>query len=115
MWFVGRKDDVISSAGYRIGPGEIEDCLLKHPAIAQVAVIGVPDEMRGEAVKAFIVLKPDEKVSEELTENIRDSVRTQLAAYEYPRIIEYIDELPLTTTGKVKRNELRAREHNPDS
>lgn len=115
LWFVGRKDDVISSAGYRIGPGEIEDCLLKHPAIAQVAVIGVPDEMRGEAVKAFIVLKQGENRSEELTENIRDSVRTQLAAYEYPRIIEYIDELPLTTTGKVKRNELRAREHNPDS
>ena len=112
---VGRKDDVISSAGYRIGPGEIEDCLLKHPAIAQVAVIGVPDELRGEAVKAFVVLKQGEQASEELTENIRNSVRKQLAAYEYPRIIEYIDDLPLTTTGKVKRNELRAREQNRNS
>ena len=109
IWFVGRKDDVISSAGYRIGPGEIEDCLLKHPAIAQVAVIGVPDELRGEAIKAFIVLKDDFEASEQLTEQIRNSVRKRLAAYEYPRFIEYIDSLPLTTTGKVRRNELRSR------
>ena len=107
IWFVGRKDDVISSAGYRIGPGEIEDCLIKHPAIAQVAVIGVPDELRGEAVKAFIVLKAGEVASDALTQDIQDSVRKRLAAYEYPRSIEYIDELPLTTTGKVRRNELR--------
>ncbi len=109
LWFVGRKDDVISSAGYRIGPGEIEDCLITHPAIAQVAVIGVPDELRGEAIKAYIVLKEGQKQSESLTDDIQDSVRKRLAAYEYPRMIEYIDELPLTTTGKVKRNELRAR------
>ena len=109
IWFVGRKDDVISSAGYRIGPGEIEDCLIKHPAIAQVAVIGVPDELRGEAVKAFIVLKAGEVASDALTQDIQDSVRKRLAAYEYPRSIEYIDELPLTTTGKVRRNELRDR------
>ncbi len=109
IWFVGRKDDVISSAGYRIGPGEIEDCLIKHPAIAQVAVVGVPDELRGEAIKAYIVLKAGERASDLLTENIRNSVKQQLAAYEYPRIIEYIDELPLTTTGKIRRNELRAR------
>ena len=107
IWFVGRKDDVISSAGYRIGPGEIEDCLIKHPAIAQVAVIGVPDELRGEAVKAFIVLKAGEVASDALTQDIQDSVRKRLAAYEYPRSIEYIDDLPLTTTGKVRRNELR--------
>lgn len=107
IWFVGRKDDVISSAGYRIGPGEIEDCLIKHPAIAQVAVIGVPDKLRGEAVKAFVVLKSGEIASDELTQDIQDSVRKRLAAYEYPRSIEYIDELPLTTTGKVRRNELR--------
>ena len=112
IWFVGRKDDVISSAGYRIGPGEIEDCLMKHPAIAQVAVIGVPDEIRGEAIKAFIVLKNDAPEPDSaLTKDIQDSVRSQLAAYEYPRFIEYIEELPLTTTGKVRRNELRAREH----
>ena len=109
IWFVGRKDDVISSAGYRIGPGEIEDCLIKHPAIAQVAVIGVPDELRGEAVKAYVVLKPGEVPSESLTDDIQNSVKQRLAAYEYPRMIEYIDDLPLTTTGKVKRNELRTR------
>lgn len=108
LWFVGRNDDVISSAGYRIGPGEIEDCLLKHQAIAQVAVIGVPDELRGEAVKAFIVLNEGYVAGEELTAEIQHSVRSRLAAYEYPRQIQYIDELPLTTTGKVRRNELRA-------
>lgn len=109
IWFVGRKDDVISSAGYRIGPGEIEDCLIKHSAIAQVAVIGVPDELRGEAIKAYIVLKDGHTASESLTQDIQDSVRKRLAAYEYPRLIDYIDELPLTTTGKVRRNELRDR------
>lgn len=108
VWFVGRKDDVISSAGYRIGPSEIEDCIIKHAAVAQVAVIGVPDELRGEVVKAVIVLKPDEIASAELTQDIQDSVRKRLAAYEYPRIIEYIDEMPMTTTGKVRRNELRS-------
>ena len=110
IWFVGRKDDVISSAGYRIGPGEIEDCLLTHPAIAQVAVIGVPDELRGQAVKAFVVLKEGQQPSEALTENIQNAVRKRLAAYEYPRAIEYIDELPMTTTGKVRRIELRRTE-----
>ena len=114
LWFVGRKDDVISSAGYRIGPGEIEDCLLKHPAIAQVAVIGIPDKLRGEAVKAYIVLKDGNQPSDKLTAEIQDSVRKRLAAYEYPRFIEYIDDLPLTTTGKVRRNELRARQHHSE-
>ena len=114
LWFVGRKDDVISSAGYRIGPGEIEDCLLKHPAIAQVAVIGIPDKLRGEVVKAYIVLKDGNQPSDKLTAQIQDSVRKRLAAYEYPRFIEYIDDLPLTTTGKVRRNELRARQHHSE-
>ena len=84
IWFVGRKDDVISSAGYRIGPGEIEDCLIKHPAIAQVAVIGVPDELRGEAVKAFIVLKAGEVASDALTQDIQDSVRKRLQLMNIP-------------------------------
>ena len=114
LWFVGRKDDVISSAGYRIGPGEIEDCLLKHPAIAQVAVIGIPDKLRGEVVKAYIVLKDGNQPSDKLTAEIQDSVRKRLAAYEYPRFIEYIDDLPLTTTGKVRRNELRVRQHHSE-
>ncbi|ROR32408.1 acyl-CoA synthetase [Inmirania thermothiophila] len=110
LWFVGRKDDVITSAGYRIGPGEIEDCLIRHPAVAQAAVIGVPDPLRGEIVKAFIVLAPGHEPSEALTRDIQASVRERLAAYEYPREIEYIEALPMTTTGKVRRTELRARE-----
>ncbi len=110
LWFLGRKDDVISSAGYRIGPGEIEDCLLKHPAVAQAAVIGTPDELRGSVVKAYIVLARGYTASEALKREIQDAVRTRLAAYEYPRQIEFIDELPLTTTGKVRRVELRERD-----
>ncbi|MFQ5757347.1 MAG: AMP-binding protein [Acidiferrobacterales bacterium] len=110
LWFVGRKDDVISSAGYRIGPGEIEDCLLKHPAVVQAAVIGSPDELRGNIVKAFIVLAKGYGPSDDLKKEIQNSVRTRLAAYEYPREIEFIDEVPMTTTGKVRRVELRERE-----
>ncbi len=110
LWFVGRKDDVISSAGYRIGPGEIEDSLLKHPAVLQAAAIGKPDELRGEIVKAFIVLTDGYEASDELADEIRQSVRRRLSAHEYPREVEFIDELPMTTTGKVRRIELRQRE-----
>jgi acetyl-CoA synthetase len=110
LWFMGRKDDVISSAGYRIGPGEIEDCLLKHPAVAQAAVIGKPDALRGNIVKAFIVLGAGHEPGEQLATNIQASVRSRLAAYEYPREIEFVDELPMTTTGKVRRIDLRQRE-----
>jgi acetyl-CoA synthetase len=110
LWFVGRDDDVISSAGYRIGPGEIEDCLLKHPAVAQAAVIGKPDELRGSIVKAFIVLASGEMPGDTLAREIQNEVRTRLAAYEYPREIEFLPELPMTTTGKVRRVELRERE-----
>ncbi len=110
LWFVGRKDDVISSAGHRVGPGEVEDCLLKHPAVAQAAVIGAPDELRGNLIKAFIVLADDHTPSPALVEDIQQSVRTRLAAYEYPREIEFINELPMTTTGKIRRSELKQRE-----
>jgi len=110
LWFMGRKDDVISSAGHRIGPGEIEDCLLKHPAVAQAAVIGAPDDLRGSIVKAFIVLADGHQPSPALGEAIRTSVRSRLSAYEYPREIEFIDTLPMTTTGKVRRIDLRRRE-----
>ena len=109
LWFVGRNDDVINSAGYRIGPGEIEDCLINHPAVAQAAVIGVPDELRGELIKAFIVLAGEYSPDDALRHDIQNTVRTRLAAYQYPREIEFIDELPLTTTGKIRRNELRQR------
>ncbi len=110
LWYQGRSDDVIKSAGYRIGPAEIESCLVKHPAVANAAVIGKPDETRGAIVKAFIVLQPGEAPSERLVEEIQNHVRGRLAPYEYPREIEFIDALPMTTTGKVQRKELRKRE-----
>ena len=107
FWFVGRKDDLISSAGYRIGPAEIEDCLIKHPAVSMAGVIGSPDEVRGEIVKAFIVLKPEVSPDPALKMDIQQFVKTRLAAHEYPRAIEFIDELPLTATGKIMRKDLR--------
>ena len=109
-WYMGRKDDVISSAGHRVGPGEIEDCLLKHPAVRQVAVVGSPDALRGQRIKAFIVLAPGHTGTDALVEDIQHSVRTRLAAHEYPREVEFIDKLPMTTTGKIRRIELRERE-----
>ncbi len=108
--FVGREDDVITSAGYRIGPGEVEDCLLKHPAVAMAAVIGVPDPIRTERVKAFVVLDEGAEPSETLAAEIQGFVRTRLAAHESPREVEFVDGLPLTTTGKIMRKDLRARE-----
>ena len=110
LWYQGRSDDVIKSSGYRIGPAEIESCLLKHPAVANAAVIGKPDATRGSIVKAFIVLQPGTVPSDQLTEEIQNHVRGRLAPYEYPREIEFIDSLPMTTTGKVQRKELRKRE-----
>lgn len=110
LWFQSRADDVINSAGYRIGPAEIEECLLHHKAVAMAAVVGVPDPIRGQAVKAFIQLAEDDRPSAQLEEEIRQLVRSRLAAYEYPRQIEFVDQLPLTTTGKIRRAELRKRE-----
>ncbi len=106
--FVGRDDDVITSSGYRIGPVEIEDCLLRHPAVANAAAVGKPDTLRTEIVKAFIVLKPGFAPGDALAADIRRFVRERLSAHEYPREIAFIDALPLTTTGKVIRRELRA-------
>jgi len=108
--FVGRDDDIITSASYRIGPGEIEDCLLKHPAVALAAAIGKPDPLRTEIVKAFIVLKSGEQGGTDLEDNIRRFVRDRLSAHEYPREIEFVDSLPMTTTGKIIRRKLRERE-----
>ena len=107
--FVGRDDDVITSSGYRIGPGEIEDCLIKHPAVALAAVIGKPDPVRTEIVKAFIVLKPGIEGTDALAAEVRDFVKTRLSAHEYPREVSFIRELPMTTTGKVIRRLLRDR------
>ena len=110
LFFQGRRDDIISSAGYRIGPTEIEECLLKHPAVALAGVVGTPDALRGSVVKAYVQLAPGFSGSEALKVEIQTHVRNRLAAYEYPRAIEFIDQIPLTTTGKVKRNELRQRD-----
>ena len=110
IWYQGRSDDVIKSAGYRIGPAEIESCLVRHPAVANAAVIGKPDEARGQIVKAFVVLQAGYSPCEKLVEQIQTHVRGRLAPYEYPREIEFIDALPMTTTGKVQRKELRKRE-----
>lgn len=105
--FVGRDDDVITSSGYRIGPGEIEDCLLRHPAIANAAAVGKKDALRTEIVKAFVVLRPGFEQADTLVADIQSFVRQRLAAYEYPREIAFVDSLPLTTSGKVIRRHLR--------
>ncbi len=109
LWYQARDDDVITSGAYRIGPGEIEDCLLRHPAVAMAAAVGIPDPIRTQVVKAFIVLNPGVVADDRLTADLQELVRTRLAAHEYPRVIEYVEALPLTATGKVIRRELRAR------
>ena len=110
IWFKGRDDDVISSAGYRVGPGEIEDCIVKHPSVALAAVIGVADRTRGEVPKAFVVLKNGHAGAPELAAEIQAFVKTRVAPYQYPREVEFIDALPLTASGKIVRRTLRERE-----
>ena len=107
--FVGRDDDVITSAGFRIGPGEIEDCLIRHPAVALAAAVGKPDALRTEIVKAFIVLKKGYAASDTLASEIQGFVKTRLSAHEYPREVAFIEDMPMTTTGKVIRRLLRER------
>jgi acetyl-CoA synthetase len=110
FWYEGRTDDMFKSAGYRIGPSEIENCLLKHPAVANAAVVGSPDPERGNIVKGFVVLAPGRAGSAQLVAELQEHVRGKLAPYEYPKEIEFIDSLPMTTTGKVQRRVLRQRE-----
>ena len=105
--FCGRDDDVITSGGYRIGPGEIEDCLIKHPAVAMAAVVGVPDPIRTERVKAFVVLNQGREASEGLKAEIQQHVKDRLAAHEYPREIAFVESLPMTATGKIMRRKLK--------
>ena len=107
--FFGRDDDVITSSGFRIGPGEIEDCLTGHPAIALAAAVGKPDTLRTEVVKAYVVLKDGVEGSPELAAEIGQWVRERLSAHEYPREVEFVDSMPLTTTGKVIRRIFRDR------
>jgi acetyl-CoA synthetase len=110
FWYQGRADDMFKAAGYRIGPGEIENCLLKHPAVINAAVVPKPDAQRGNVVKAFVVLNAGFTGDDQLVEQLQQHVRGQLAPYEYPKEIEFIDALPMTTTGKVQRRVLRLQE-----
>jgi acetyl-CoA synthetase len=110
FWYQGRADDMFKVAAYRVGPSEIENCLVRHPAVANAAVVPSPDEVRGNVVKAFIVLAPGHEACVALEESIREHVRGQLAPYEYPKEIEFLDALPMTTTGKVQRKVMRERE-----
>ena len=120
LWYQGRADDVFKAAGYRIGPGEIENCLVKHPAVANAAVVPQPDRERGAVVKAYVVLAPQaaaerarqgaDRYDAQLVAELQQHVKGRLAPYEYPKAIEFIDELPMTTTGKVQRRVLRLRE-----
>lgn len=109
FWFVSRDDDVIISSGYRIGPFEVESAIMEHPSVQEVACIGVPDEERGEVVKAFVILAAGHEPSEALAEEIKAHVRSVTAPYKYPRQIEFLAELPKTVSGKVRRVDLRAR------
>jgi acetyl-CoA synthetase len=110
-WFIGRKDDVIKSSGYRIGPFEVESALMTHPAVVECAITGVPDEIRGQVVKATIVLSADykDKAGDALIAEIQDHVKRTTAPYKYPRIIEFVDELPKTISGKIRRVEIRKK------
>ncbi len=110
LWYQGRSDDVFKAAGYRIGPSEIENCLVKHPAVANAAVVPKPDPERGALVKAYVVLAPGLRGDDALVQQLQQHVRGKLAPYEYPKEIEFIDALPMTTTGKVQRRVLRMRE-----
>ncbi|MDI9336391.1 MAG: AMP-binding protein [Gammaproteobacteria bacterium] len=107
FWYQGRKDDMFKVAGYRVGPFEIENCLLKHPAVANVAIVPKPDLDRGNVVKAYIVLNMGYQPSDELIASLQSHVKNRLAPYEYPKDIEFIDNLPMTSTGKIQRNLLR--------
>ncbi|MFA7164704.1 MAG: AMP-binding protein [Desulfoplanes sp.] len=109
-WFMGRVDDLIKSSGYRVGPFEVESALVAHDAVVEAAVTGVPDPLRGQAVKATIVLGPGYEASDELTKELQNHVKKLTAPYKYPRVIEYVTDLPKTISGKIKRAEIRARD-----
>jgi len=109
-WFISRADDVILSAGYRIGPFEVESALIEHPAVAESAVVSSPDQQRGEVVKAFVVVAPGFQPGEKLAQELQEHVKSVTAPYKYPRRIEFVEELPKTVSGKIRRVELRERE-----
>jgi len=110
FWFIGRDDDVIKSSGYRIGPFEVESALMEHPSVAEAAVVGSPDAIRGLIVKAFVVLKPGYAPSDTLARDLKEHVKRVTAPYKYPRAIEFVEALPKTISGKIRRNKLREQE-----
>ena len=112
FWYVGRTDDVIKSSGYRIGPFEVESALMEHPAVLETAITGVPHPERGQVVKATIVLAKGYQPSDELAKELQEHVKRVTAPYKYPRVIEFVDELPKTISGKIRRVELRERDRN---
>jgi acyl-coenzyme A synthetase/AMP-(fatty) acid ligase len=107
LWFEGRTDDVIISAGYRIGPFEVESALLSHPAVTEAAAVAAPDELRGQVVRAVVVLRDGHDPSAELATELQEHVKAATAPYKYPRIVDFATELPKTPSGKIKRAELR--------
>jgi acetyl-CoA synthetase len=114
IWYAGRADDVIISAGYRIGPFEVESACIEHPAVREAAAVASPDEVRGHVVKAFCVLAEGHEPSDRLATEIQGFVRRHLSAYSYPRKVEFVNDLPKTLTGKIRRIELREREGRGD-
>ena len=109
-WYVGRKDDIIKSSGYRIGPFEVESALMEHPSVLECAITGVPDPLRGQIVKATIILAKGYTPSEELKKELQDYVKRVTAPYKYPRVIEFVDEMPKTISGKIRRAEIRKQD-----
>jgi acyl-coenzyme A synthetase/AMP-(fatty) acid ligase len=107
LWFEGRADDVIISAGYRIGPFEVESALVSHEAVAEAAAVAAPDDVRGAVVRAVVVLRDGYTGSERLVSELQEHVKAETAPYKYPRIVEFVDALPKTASGKIKRAELR--------
>ena len=107
LWFEGRLDDVILSAGYRIGPFEVESALIEHPAVAEAAAVAAPDAERGAVVEAVVVLRAGQVGDDQLVQELQEHVKRSTAPYKYPRIVRFVDELPKTASGKIKRAELR--------
>lgn len=110
LWFVGRADDIIKTSGYKVGPFEVESALIQHPAVLECAITGVPDPVRGQVIKATIVLTKDYTPSDSLKNELQDHVKNVTAPYKYPRIIEFVPELPKTISGKIRRVEIRDKD-----
>jgi len=110
LWFVGRADDIIKTSGYKVGPFEVESALIQHPAVLECAITGVPDPVRGQVIKATVVLTKDYTASDALKKELQEHVKNVTAPYKYPRIVEFVPELPKTISGKIRRVEIRDKD-----